>query len=181
MALALPWGAPLTADDLASMPDDGHRYELVEGTLLVTPAPNLAHQRCIGALYLLLHAARGPEHTVLVAPFEFRPSPATVLQPDLLVGLTGDFGPARIERAPLLVVEVQSPSTRLVDLGSKRLAYQVAGVPAYWLIDPEAPSLTVLHLDGGRYVEHASVSGRQPYRASRPFDVTVVPADLLLD
>jgi Uma2 family endonuclease len=179
MATALPWGAPLTEDDLATMPEDGHRYELLDGVLIVTPSPNINHQICVGSLHVLLHAARGTEHTVLFAPFDVRLASTTVLEPDLLVFRTGESTPARLERAPLLVVEVLSPSTRRIDLGSKRLAYQDAGVPAYWLVDPDAPSLTVLRLGDGTYVEEAVVTGDEVYEADFPFPVTVVPARLL--
>ena len=179
MTLVLPWGAPLTAADLDAMPDDGHRYELVDGSLLVTPAPNLRHQECVLSLGALLHGARLPGHAVLVAPFDYRVAPTTQLQPDILVALRRDIGPARLERPALLVVEVLSPSTRLYDLGTKRLAYEAAGVAAYWIVDPDEPGLTVLHLEDGRYVETAEVSGDQAYEAARPFPVTVVPANLL--
>ena len=179
MASALPWGAPLTEDDLATMPEDGHRYELLDGALLVTPAPNLDHQRCVVSLCTLLVSALIPEHEVLVAPFDVRLSRITVLEPDVLVARKGDLTEARLEGAPLLAVEVLSPSTRRIDMGSKRLAFEAAGVPAYWLVDPEAPGITVLHLEGGRYVEHAMVTGDEPYEAAFPFPVTVVPAQLV--
>lgn len=177
--MALPWGAPLTEDDLATMPEDGHRYELLDGALLVTPAPNIGHQTCVVSLVVLLHAACLPEHKVIVAPFDVRFSATTVLEPDVLVTRRSEVGEARLERPPLLVVEVLSPSTRRIDLGTKRLAYEGAGVPAYWLVDPDGPSLTVLHLEGDRYVEQAVVSGDDRYDATFPFAVTVVPAQLL--
>jgi Uma2 family endonuclease len=177
--MALPWGAVLTEDDLATMPDDGHRYELLDGALLVTPAPSINHQICVTALLVLLHAARLDDHRVFVAPLDVRLSHVTVLEPDVLVARKADLTPARHEGPPLLVVEVLSPSTRRIDLGTKRLAYEAAGVPAYWLVDPEVPSLTVLELDAGRYVERATVAGDEPYRATFPFPVTVVPARLL--
>ncbi len=180
MATDLAWGAPLTEDDLASMPDDGHRYELVDGTLIVTPAPGLHHQICVTALGALLATVRPPELRVLVAPFDVRLSRRTVLQPDLLVARTGDFDEARLEHAPMLAVEVLSPSTRRIDLGTKRLAFEAAGVAACWLVDPHAPSLTVLELDDqGRYVEKTTVTGDETYHATIPFQVTVVPARLL--
>ena len=59
--LALPWGASLTVDDLEALGDDGHRYELLDGTLLVTAAPNLHHQRAVVRLWRLLDAA-APVH-----------------------------------------------------------------------------------------------------------------------
>jgi len=179
MATDLTWGAPLTEDDLAAMPEDGHRYELIEGVLIVSPGPNRSHQQCVVSLVVLLHAGRAPEHEVLVAPFDVRFSRVTVVQPDVLVARKADVAPARLEVAPLLVIEVLSPSTRLIDLGTKRLAYEAAGVPAYWLVDPATPSLTVLHLAEGRYVEHAMVVGGEVYEATVPFPVTVVPSALL--
>ena len=179
--MPLPWGAVLTEDDLATMPDDGHRYELLDGTLLVTPAPNVNHQQCVGALFALLRSARQSGHTVLVAPLDVRLSRVTVLEPDVLVARTADLTPARLEGPPLLAVEVLSPSTRRIDLGTKRLAYEAAGVPAYWLVDPDVPSLTVLELDAGGYAERATVTGDEAFHATFPFAVTVVPARLLDD
>ena len=177
--MALPWGAPLTEDDLAAMPADGHRYELLDGVLLVTPAPSLRHQTCVGSLLVLLHAARRPGQHVFVAPLDVRLSHLTVLEPDVLVARQADLTADRLEGAPLLAVEVLSPSTRRLDLGSKRLAYEAAGVPSYWLVDPDGPSLTVLELEDGRYVERATVAGDEPFHATVPFAVTVVPARLL--
>lgn len=179
--MALPWGAPLTEDDLATMPDDGHRYELLDGALLVTPAPNDRHQTCVTSILVLLHGARQAPHKVLVAPFDVRLSRRTVLQPDVLVARKADMTPARLEGPPLLAVEVLSPSTRRFDLGTKRLAYEAAEVPAYWLVDPDEPSLTVLELEHGRYVEKALVAGDEPFHATFPFPVTVIPARLLDD
>lgn len=176
--MALPWGAPLTEHDLATMPDDGHRYELLDGTLLVTPAPNISHQRCVTRLLVLLDAARLAGQEVFVAPFDVRLSETTVLVPDLVVAQKADLTPARLDGPPLLAVEVLSPSTRRIDLGTKRLAYEAAGVPAYWLVDPELPSLTVLELDAGRYVERGTVAGDEPFHATFPFHVTVVPSRL---
>ena len=144
MALDLSWGAPFTEKDLADRPDDGHRYELIEGSLVVTPAPNFRHQTCVLKLGMLLYSARPSDHRVAIAPFEVRLSASTVVQPDLLVTRTSDLAEARVEGAPLLAVEILSGSTRLTDLGTKRLVFEEAGVPAYWLVDPDGPGLTVL-------------------------------------
>jgi len=179
MATYVAWGQPYTEDDLAAMPEDGRRYELIDGVLIVSPAPSLNHQHCVTSLIVLLHAACGPELEMLPAPFDVRLSALTVVQPDLLVARKADVTPARLETAPLLVVEVRSPSTARIDAGTKRLVYEAAGVPAYWQVDPDTPSLTVLHLVDGRYVEHATVAGDETYEATVPFPVTVTPARLL--
>lgn len=181
MALDLSWGAPFTEDDLADRPDDGHRYEIIDGALLVTPSPTPDHQTFVGSLHALLRAACPAELKVFVAPLDVGLSSSTVVQPDLLVARKADIRPTRVEGSPVLVVEVLSPSTRSIDLGTKRLAYEAAGVPAYWLVDPDVPSLTVLELDAGRYGERATVAGDEPFHATFPFAVTVVPARLLDD
>jgi len=179
MALALQWGAPLTYADLEAMPDDGHRYELVDGVLVVTPAPGTAHQRCVVRLIAVLLAAAGAGQDVLGAPYDYLVGPTTLLQPDVLVARREDLGEARLERPPLLVVEVLSPSTRLTDLGTKLLAYEAAGVPAYWLVEPHEPGITVLGLHEGRYALEAKVVADERYQAGHPFDVAVVPSELV--
>ena len=175
----LVWGEPLTEKDLAAMPDDGHRYELVDGALVVTPAPNISHQTCVTALWSLLHAARTSGYRVFVAPLDVRHSATTVLEPDVLVARTIDLTEARLEGAPVLAVEVLSPGTRTIDCGLKRLTYEAAGVPAYWLVDPDVPSLTVLQLEDGRYVDKALVTENEVYEAAFPYPVAIVPAGLL--
>lgn len=179
MATDLAWGVPFTEDDLAAMPDDGRRYELVDGVLIVSPSPSFAHQRCVTSLVALLLGSEPPDQRVLVGPFDVRFGHTTVVIPDLLVARRADLTPARLETAPLLVVEVRSPSTARIDAGTKRLVYEAAGVPAYWLVDPDGPSLTVLHLVDGRSVEHATVAGDETYEATVPFPVGVTPARLL--
>jgi Uma2 family endonuclease len=179
MATDLVWGAPFTEDDLADTPEDGRRYELVDGALIVSPSPNMGHQLCVTRLVMLLGAACAAEYELLVGPFDVRFSRDTVLIPDLLVARKVDLKPARLETAPLLVVEVRSPSTRRFDEGTKRLVYEAGGVAVYWLVDPDEPRLTVLHLVDGRYVEHATVAGDEAYEATIPFPVTVVPNRLL--
>jgi Uma2 family endonuclease len=178
--MALPWGSPLSYEDLEAMPHDGHRYEIVDGSLLVTPSPGYRHQFASTELLVVLHRAIGSDLVVLAAPFDYVVSRHTVLQPDLLVARRVDLSPKGLEGAtPLLVVEIVSPSTRLTDLGTKRLAYQAAGVPAYWVVDPAVPSLTVHRLRQGEYVEEASVVGPATYRTDWPVAVEVVPARLL--
>lgn len=128
-----------TVDDLASTPDDGHRYELLDGLLLVTPAPGVAHQTAVGALLVLLHAAMPEGHLVLPAPFALRINEHTEVQPDLIVAPRKAFGEQHLDQVPDLVVEVLSPTTRRVDLGAKMETYAEFGIPHYWVVDPREP------------------------------------------
>ncbi len=176
---SIPVPADFTADDLDSMPDDGQRYELVDGQLLVTPSPSLRHQSVSGELFLLLRLALLPGMRVLSAPMDVRLTPRLQVQPDLLVVRDEGVEGLRVESVPLLAVEIASPGTRSRDRGLKRTAYESAGIPSYWLVDPRTPALTVLELRDGTYVEVASVAGEQSWTATRPYAVTVVPADLV--
>jgi Uma2 family endonuclease len=175
----LPWSGPFTRADLDLMPDDGHRYELIDGALIVTPAPSNAHQTVVVSLIRLLLDSCPPELKVLVAPFDVVLADDTVLQPDVLVARRSDFTRRDLPAAPLLAVEILSPSTRRIDLTLKRSRYEAAGCLAYWVIDPDDPSLTVWELQDGLYVETGQVTGSEEFVAQTPFPVTVRPATLL--
>jgi Uma2 family endonuclease len=175
----LPRGRPLTRADLEQVPDDGHRYELIDGSLVVTPAPRPLHQVVSGNLFLLLRAGCPSGLAVLFAPLDVALAEDTVLQPDLLVARRSDFTERDLPVAPLLAVEVLSPSTRLIDLSLKRARYQAAGCPSYWVVDPDEPSLVAWELQRHEYVERAHVSGDQTLRAEAPFAVSVTPSELV--
>ncbi len=175
----LPRGREFTEDDLALMPDDGNRYELVDGALIVTPSPVTRHQVVAGELYLLLRAACPGSMRVLFAPYDVRLAATTVLQPDLLVADRSSFTEANLPVSPLLAVEVLSPSTRHIDLGLKRSRYEAAGCPSYWVVDPGVPSVRAWERRGAEYVEVGHVRGAEPLALARPFPVTLVPEDLL--
>jgi len=174
----MPRDGEWTLEDLDALPDDGLQYELVDGVLLVTPAPVPRHQRAVVELVYLLRSACPEDLEVLVAPLDFRPTRRRSVQPDVLVTRRADVGPKNLKRPPLLVVEVLSPTTRAKDALLKRHVYEEAGVPAYWLVDPDEPSLTVLELRDGRYEEVAVVRGSERYAATRPYAVDVVPSSL---
>jgi Uma2 family endonuclease len=171
-------GRAFTRADLDAMPDDGRRHELIDGVLVVTPAPGRRHQRAVGELYLLLRHACPDGLEVLLSPFDVALSDDTVMEPDLLVARTRDFTPRDLPTAPLLAVEVLSPSTRRMDLTLKRARLEAAGCPSYWLLDPHEPSLLALELVGAAYVEVAHVVGEETWRATRPFEVVLQPGAL---
>ncbi len=175
----MPRGREFTRADLDAMPDDGHRYELIDGILVVTPAPSIRHQSTSAEIFALLRQACPSDLQVLFAPLDVALTDDTVMQPDLLVARRCDFTERDLPAAPLLAVEVLSPSTRRVDLTLKRSRYEAAGCAAYWVVDPEGPSLVAWELVDGLYVEVADVTGDESFTASQPYDVVVVPARLL--
>jgi Uma2 family endonuclease len=173
----LPRDHPWTVADLELLPDDGLRYELVDGTLLVSAAPSKMHQRVIGNLHLLLRAACPPELEVFLAPTDYQPTSTRSLQPDLLVVSRDDPGNKAVTTPLALAVEVLSPSSRSVDLVLKRELYEQAGVGCYWAVDPEEPSLRAWLLQDGLLVEQpVDLSGDNPVPG--PFRITFAAADL---
>jgi Uma2 family endonuclease len=183
MTTAEPWPAPgqlLTVDDLERMPDDGRRYELIDGVLVVSPAPRVPHQFVVAELIVLLRSACPPGLFAVPAP-GVRMSDDTELIPDLVVIPREQLTGRRVIRPPLLVVEIQSPSTALFDLNTKKAVYERFSIGCYWVVIPDVdqPELIAFELRGGRYEQVAHVTGGRPFRAERPFPVEVVPARLV--
>ena len=171
------FGGPFTVAELDRMPDDGHRYELVGGVLVVSPRPTTVHQFVAWRLGVVLDKAC-PDGLCVVPEPAVQLDPVSQLSPDLVVVHLDEVGGAKFTVPPLLVVEVRSPSTAFTDLSSKKAAYEKFGVPSYWVVDPEPerPELTVFELRENGYVRAATST--QPLTVSHPFTVTVTPADL---
>ena len=179
-SMSLVASTPFTVHDLEGMPDDGRRYELIDGELLVSPTPGLRHQTVGLRLYRLLDDACPDDLYVLAAPFAVQTDISNEVQPDVLVARFDDLTDKNLPTAPVLAVEVLSPSGRLIDLNLKRAAYERMGTPSYWILDPDVPDLLVLELDAhGRYQEATRVAGDQVFEAHQPFTVRVVPTELL--
>lgn len=182
MALPLSDTArPFTYADLGDLPDDGYRREIIGGSLIVTPAPSARHQIVVGELVAILRAATTAGNLVLAAPYDWKLPDSGSVQPDLVVVRRDDVdldGPLPATALPLLVVEVLSPFNREHDRAVKRALYQSLGVPAYWIVDPVAPSLLALRLAAGRYEVESQVSGPSTFSTDWPFAIRVVPAEL---
>jgi Uma2 family endonuclease len=184
---------PLTVADLEGIPDDGHRYELIDGVLIVTPTPRLLHQRAGFRLARLLDDVAPRDVEVLPAPLAVRPQgdlplfeQQTELQPDILVALRTAFSEKDLPSAPLLAVEVLSPSTRMVDLTLKKAAYERMGTASFWVVDPDVPDVRVFELDDApgapaEYQLVAQVAGDETLDVVRPFPLRLRPADLICE
>ena len=172
-------GGVFTEADLDAMPDAGNRYELVDGLIVVTPSPSLAHQRVSAELCFKLRLSCARNLRVLSAPLDVTLADHTVIQPDLLVAVPTTFAELGLLGAPRLAVEILSPSTRLYDLNTKNSALERAGCPAYWVVDPSVPSITAWELRDGTYIETQHATGDQTFTVDTPFQVSFRPADLL--
>lgn len=133
-----------TASVVRALPDDGKRYECIDGELLVTPVPSLQHQDVVGVLLVRLHAWIQQERVgkVMFSPADIEIVPGTLVQPDLFVVPRDAQGTLPREwhevRTLLLAVEVLSPSTARHDRVTKREFYMRAGVGEYWIVDTDA-------------------------------------------
>jgi len=154
MSSAQPARRAWTYSDLVALPEDQLRHELIDGEHFVSPSPNTGHQTISGRLFMALssYVVRHRTGEVLFAPFDVKLSLFTVLVPDLVYFTAGRFAQVVNEKhataAPDLVVEILSPGTRRRDKGRKRAVYDREGVREYWIVDPEARSITVLRRPG---------------------------------
>src|SRR5579875_1723370 len=171
----------LDLEDLWATPDDGNRYEVLDGAIVMTPPPDTDHQNVVLRLAVLLDAVARPRGLrVLPAPVAWRIGPGQVPEPDLIVVSPESIAKRAVQGRPLLVVEVLSPYGRGRDLHEKRRVYAEGGAAWYWVVDPAEPSLTVLRLAGDSYEDQGRVTGPVAYESEEPFPVRVVPAELLL-
>ena len=144
------------ADDIWDTPDDGNRYEVIDGVLSVTPPPNFGHQYAASTLHghLWQHIYPRGLGVIVTAPTGVVLDDDNGLQPDLLYVSNERrhiISARGVEGAPDLVVEILSPSTRSKDRGVKLRLYAAAGVPRYWILDPRARTLKARRLTSGGY------------------------------
>ncbi|HEX6814527.1 MAG TPA: Uma2 family endonuclease [Gemmatimonadaceae bacterium] len=161
MALTVP---RYTVDDLERLPDDGNRYELLGGVLLVTPAPSSGHQIVANRIQTSLTMALDPSQAYVVGPGAIAVPPRTQLQPDVLV-YPARFG-TRVDWAKItghwLAVEVLSHSSRVYDREFKRGAYFELGVRQLWLVDHQSRTIEVWRSPRVHHLERKVVRWRVP-------------------
>lgn len=137
-AVRMDW----TAAEAIALPEDGNRYEVLDGELFVTPAPSLPHQGAVGELFLRLAAYVVRERVgwAFLSPADIVLSPRRLVQPDLFVVPGSERRPAAWAEIHhlALAVEILSPRTARADRHRKRVIYQSHGVPEYWIVDLDA-------------------------------------------
>jgi Uma2 family endonuclease len=160
-----------TVHDLDETPDDGQRYEVINGTLVVTPPPFMPHNERSQAVGLALLAAAPPGISVMLTGTAGVQIGDDCLVPDVVVYRAGSYPGNLPADAVLLVVEVTSPSNRSNDTVLKLDRYARAGIRHYWIVDPDA--VTVHELIGDTY----RVAGRgREVTVAEPFRVQVTVA-----
>jgi Uma2 family endonuclease len=172
--------APLyyTAEMVRQLPDDGNRYEVVHGELLVTPSPRPLHQLVLARLQLAIgkYLEREPIGVLLSSPADISWGPDVLVQPDLFVVAMEEARTmtwAKMQHLPL-VIEVLSPSSTRADRFTKRRLYQEVGVPRYWMVDADAqvvetwtPDMTFPAVERERLAWHPE-GAREPLTIALP-------------
>jgi Uma2 family endonuclease len=144
------------AEDIWHTPDDGYRYEVIDGVMLTSGRPPIVHQLTLGHLFIHLweHNGRKRFGEMVMGPIGVVLDESNAVQPDLvymsaenldIISERGVFG------VPTLILEVISPETRSRDRGIKLRCYEAAGVPHYWMLDPHARALDARRLVEDRY------------------------------
>lgn len=141
----------LTIDEYGELPNDGKRYQILDGELDVTPAPNIMHQRISNRLGWALVAAmqKTDQGEIFYAPTDVVLDRHNIVQPDLVFVRKEHadiVGPANIRGVPDLIIEILSPSTRRTDVLVKSELYARFGVPMYWIVDPDLDRIELYEL-----------------------------------
>lgn len=152
----MPEGSRVTYADLATFPDDGLRREIIDGELIVSPAPRLRHQRVLARLFLAFgnHIAAAGGGEAFFAPADVVFSDINVTEPDLLFVADDQLQiltEMNIQGSPALVVEVLSDPR--MDRVRKRDLYARFAVPEYWVVDPDADRVEIYRLTGDSYAK----------------------------
>lgn len=177
-SLTLP-APPLTVTDLDEIGLDDPRLELVDGMWVVRPWPTPLRTRVTQRLSRILAAASPDGSAAIAYRVAVQINDRTELSPDIAVRRPAEEITRRLVEAPDLVVEVAEPANRRYDRTVKLDLYRERGIPACWLVDPDAPSVEAWELVNGEYILAGAATGSQILHLTRPFPITLVPADLI--
>lgn len=175
--------APWRVEDLDDLPEDGQRYEVIDGSLLMSPPPSARHQAIAGRLVALLRDG-APVGVEVVEATGIRIGTGLLI-PDVLVASSDAIwrgGPILAADEVQLVVEVVSPSSITNDRVTKPSLYAAAGIPHYWRVETAAAeglAVVVHRLRQGIYAEHVTASSGDVVHLAEPFALTLAPATLV--
>ncbi len=165
-------GLRMSADEYLSLEDDGFKYELLDGVVIVSPSPTPQHQQVLAEILFQLKAFLRDHAVGNVYPeTDVRLDDKLVYRPELVFVRAERVAAnwQRIREAPDVIVEVVSPSTRRYDLETKKPDYERYGVGEYWLVDPERDSMTFFRLEDGRFVKAKTAQDRYESRVIAGF------------
>ena len=173
-----------TYEDYRHFPDDGKRYEILDGEIYMTPSPSPHHQYVSKRLQRILerYFEERLGYQVFNAPLDVILADDDIVQPDLLVVAERPQISGRgIEGAPLVVVEILSPSRPAYDRLTKARRYADRAVPHYWIVDPDARTVECFRLEDGTYRLAASAASLEEFEVPAFPGLTIALAGLWPD
>lgn len=182
-----PISPRMTLTEYDQLPEDRYRYEVLEGELMMSPAPGYGHQNAVmqlGVLISLWRRSSGDRGRVLSAPFDVVLAQDTIVQPDVLYIAANHLErlrDGRLHGAPDLAVEIFGVRGAARDRVAKLQIYARFGIPEYWLVDLDEQSVTMLELAGGSYRPLARGTGTEPLASRVLAGFTLLPADVFRD
>ena len=169
-----------TLADVYDFPDDGQRYELLDGRLHVTPLARRRHQRVVGQITYRLMQWTDERGGTVYPGVNVDLADDTHLEPDIAYAASEDTSGLAFTAAPDLIIEVSSPSTKRFDLGAKKDRYAAAGTDEFWFADLDDETISQFPLGGGRHDASPVVHGRGDRFTSALFAGLVLDVNDLL-
>jgi Uma2 family endonuclease len=153
----------LTYEDYLELPNDGKRYEIIEGELFVNPSPFTRHQRIVGRFFAALdrYFEQNGGGEAFVAPLDVVLTDDSIVQPDVIVVTavrSACVGEKNINGAPDIVIEVISDGSRRSDEIVKRKLYERHGINEYWIADPAIDVVKIYRRSGDVFIRAAEIS-----------------------
>jgi Uma2 family endonuclease len=176
-----PHFGPWTEQEYLALGETTQRIELLDGNLIVSPAPSKRHQTISLRLANAIDAAAGPSGLAVFEAVNVRLRPERIKIPDLVVADTDDEGAVVEADEVRLICEIVSPTSAAQDRLIKMQLYAAAGIPWYLLVEQDGRTLTLrlFRLDGDHYLEHAVAKSGEPLQITEPIRLTLDPATLL--
>ncbi len=172
---------PLTYDDWLGLPETNLPVDVVDGVLIMSPAPTGLHQLVLENLFAVFLETVPSGYRPAVAPRDWVlwDVPLLVRQPDLMIVTAAQARESQITERPLLAIEVLSPTSRERDLVTKPAEYAKAGLAHLWLVDPDIPEVVARRWDGNEWIEVARATADEVLMVKDPVVVSLRPADLV--
>lgn len=148
-------GLRLSAEEYLALPDDGFKYQLINGVVIMSASPTFGHQDLLAEILSQLRAhLRTNPIGKAVAEVDVQLAPGFVYRPDAVFVRSGSVPrDGVLTVAPDLAIEIVSPSSEAMDLRTKRADYERYGVKEYWIVEPAHMRIRVLKLRAGKYEE----------------------------
>ncbi|WP_328469675.1 Uma2 family endonuclease [Actinoplanes sp. NBC_00393] len=176
-------GGPWTEQEFLALDKTATRVELIDGSILVSPAPHRRHQDISARLWMSLFAPAQAAGLSARQAVNVRLGPQTIVIPDLVVETARDGGVVEDASGVVLACEITSPSNVMTDRIGKKLFYADARIPWYLLVEPDfadytTVSLHLFRLEGKKYTVHAVARPGETLSSAEPFPFKIHTSDL---